>query len=44
MKIEIEQEEYEQLLEDSQWLNCLEMAGVDNWEGFEHAQEFLNEE
>ena len=35
--------EYEKLLKDSDWLAALEAAGVDNWEGFEHAQEIYAE-
>ena len=27
------------LQEDSDWLGCLESAGVDNWCGYEHAKE-----
>ena len=34
---------YEQLLDDSQWLAALESAGVDNWERFEFAMELLAE-
>lgn len=33
----------EQLEDDSYFLNCLEMAGVDNWDGYEEAQRMLNE-
>ena len=25
------------------WLNCLEAAGVDNWSGYEYAQELYEE-
>ena len=31
--------EYSQLLQDSEWLNYLNMAGVDNWEGYSYAHE-----
>ena len=35
--ITITKKEYEELL-DSEWmLNCLESAGVDNWNGYEYA-------
>ena len=27
-----------------EWLNCLEAAGVDNWEGCEYAQEMMSDE
>ena len=32
-------EGFEELKERSAWLSCLEMAGVDNWEGYEYAME-----
>ena len=32
------------LVEDSNFLNCLRQAGVDNWEGYEYAQELLEEQ
>ena len=31
------------LVEDSNFLNCLKQAGVDNWEGYEYAQELYEE-
>ncbi len=34
-------EEYESLQKDSQWLNALNCAGVDNWEGCEEAMNIL---
>jgi len=42
--ITIPKSEYESLLEDSEWLRCLENAGVDNWEGIDFARELLNEQ
>lgn len=30
--------------EDSDWLNCLEIAGVDNWSGYDHAREIQREQ
>jgi hypothetical protein len=33
----ISRKEYESLLEDSNWLSCLESAGVDNWQGIDYA-------
>ena len=39
--VTISLKEYEQLLDDSEWLRALEDAGVDNWEGFEFAKEIL---
>ena len=50
-KISISEEEYEALLNDSIFLNCLQMMGVDNWDGYDGAieqyqeillQDFLN--
>lgn len=40
--VTISRKEYEDLLEDQFFLNCLESAGVDNWEGYEYAQEEFN--
>jgi len=34
----------DKLEEDSNFLNCLRQAGVDNWEGYEDAQELFDEE
>lgn len=34
----------EGLEEDSEWLSCLESAGVDNWSGYDYAREMMNEE
>lgn len=30
---------YKQLLKDQEWLNCLEEAGVENWNGIEQTIE-----
>lgn len=35
--------EVEQLQEDSAKLNALEVAGVDNWDGYSYAMEILDE-
>lgn len=35
--------EYNDLVEDRQWLHSLEAAGVDNWEGYDVAQDMHNE-
>lgn len=32
------------LEEDSNWLGCLENAGVDNWQGIDFAAELLREQ
>lgn len=42
--VTITEEEYQSLLDDSLWLNCLENAGVDNWSGYDYARELFNEE
>lgn len=36
--VTITKAEYERLLADSEWLSCLESAGVDNWEGYDEAR------
>ena len=47
-KISISEEEYDSLLKDSILLNCLQMMGVDNWDGYDDAieqyQEIVQEE
>ena len=42
-KISISEEEYETLLNDSIFLNCLQMMGVDNWDGYDEAIDRYNE-
>jgi hypothetical protein len=42
--VTITKEEYESLLEDRNWLNALENAGVDNWQGIDFARELLGEQ
>jgi len=42
--VTISKEEYESLLEDRKWLQALEGAGVDNWEGYDFAREIYNED
>jgi len=37
-------EEYEELKRDQDFLNCLAAAGVDNWEGYEYAQELMDDD
>ena len=39
----IYEEELLQLLNDSAWLNALDNAGVDNWEGCSYASEDFEE-
>lgn len=37
--VTIAKSEYEDLKADSKWLQALEDAGVDNWEGIDHARD-----
>ena len=39
--ITISKEEYDQLVKDSDFLNALQSVGVDNWEGYSDAFDFL---
>jgi len=41
--ITITKSEYKELLDQVRFLNCLEAAGVDNWDGCEYAQEMYQE-
>jgi len=41
--ITITKQEYDFLVEDSEWLTCLENAGVDNWEGYSFACDLRRE-
>lgn len=41
--VTIPQSEYDKLIEDSVFLNCLRNAGVDNWDGYEIAQDEFQE-
>lgn len=41
--ITISKKQYDQLMEDSLWLQCLSEAGVDNWSGIDEAWEILSE-
>ena len=34
-------EDLEKLEDDSYFLNCLDMAGVDNWDGYGEAQKMM---
>lgn len=36
-------EEFMRLATDSEWLSCLEEAGVDNWDGIEEAHKIYNQ-
>ena len=39
----LSQEEYRSLMKDSQFLACLEQAGVNNWNGYSEAWTIYNE-
>lgn len=40
--VTIRREEYEELLAAAGWLDALEAAGVDNWDGIDFAREILD--
>lgn len=42
--VTITRKEYDRLVKDSEWLSCLEAAGVDNWEGYDYAIEMMHED
>lgn len=42
--ITIPKSEYDELQHDSNFLNCLRAAGVDNWDGYDFAREEFNEQ
>lgn len=35
--------EYDRLLDVDDWMDCLEAAGVDNWEGYDEAHRIRRE-
>lgn len=39
--VTITKEEYDELIEQVEFLECLRGAGVDNWDGYEYAQEMM---
>lgn len=41
--VTITKEEYEELLADSKFLACLDAAGVDNWDGYDFAQDMMDD-
>lgn len=41
--VSITVEEHDRLLEREDWLECLEAAGVDNWEGYSEAHRIRRE-
>lgn len=41
--VTITKQEYARLVRDARWLDCLEMAGVDGWDGIEEAMRMFRE-
>lgn len=42
--VTIPKREYEEMQNRLRWLNCLEAAGVDNWQGTDTASDMYHEE
>lgn len=42
--VSISQKEYDELLRTQLFLDCLEACGVDNWAGYEDAQDMMEDE
>ena len=42
--IVLSKEEYEKLMKEIAFLRCLEMCGVDNWQGYSFAWEMMETE
>jgi hypothetical protein len=42
--VTITKAQHDHLLKKDDWLSCLEQAGVDNWSGWDYAQEIKEEE
>lgn len=38
----VHKQEYAELKEQAVWLECLEAAGVDNWDGYDIAKEMYD--
>lgn len=43
-RISISITRYKQLMDDARFYQCLQMAGVDNWEGYDEAVELYENE
>ena len=41
--VTIDKDEYEKLLSDQRFLEALQAAGVDNWDGYSYAREIMEE-
>ena len=42
--VTISKSEYDRLVKDSEFLECLQCCGVDNWEGYSEAWKMMDEE
>lgn len=42
--VTITKKEYDRLLASEKWLQCLNAAGVDNWEGYSEAASMQDDE
>ena len=42
--VTITQREYDSLVEDAKFLQALQDAGVDNWEGYHYAQKSVDDD
>lgn len=42
--VTITRDRYEDMLDRLHFLSCLECAGVDNWSGYDYAQELYQED
>lgn len=41
--VSISKKEYSRLLQQDEWVSCLDQAGVDNWEGIDYAIELYDQ-
>lgn len=44
MVVEVDDSEYDKLIEDQNFLRALEAAGVDNWGGYDNAVDIFEED
>lgn len=42
--INISKKKYDELIEDQKLLSALIACGVDNWDGYDHAQDMIGDE
>jgi hypothetical protein len=42
--VTISKERYDELIREEKFLDALRAAGVDNWEGYDYAQEMLDDD